>query len=271
MSEIDGNASEYARASIKLTCIFPGDETNSIATGFFQKRDGRTFLVSNWHVFSGKDCFTLKCLKDTGAFPIAFEFEAIHSIREMEGMGTHEFVTERITIDICADEFGSEPMWIQHPAGPQVDLAAIDVTERISDLGRIWYAGAKDIGLEMNLRPASELFIIGYPKGLDVQHGLPVWKRASVASEPGYQVDGRNQVLVDSATREGMSGSPVYQLVTLPTKKANGKIVDQFITKFIGIYSGRYGVRDEFEAQIGRVILRKELDEVLSTPASAYV
>lgn len=44
-------------------------------------------------------------------------------------------------------------------------------------------------------------YVLGYPKGLHGGDDFPVWKRASIASEPDLDIDGLPKVLVDTATR----------------------------------------------------------------------
>ena len=56
------------------------------------------------------------------------------------------------------------------------------------------------------------MFVLGYPKGISGGRGFPIWKRASIATEPDIQHDGLPKLLVDTATREGMSGAPVVAI-----------------------------------------------------------
>jgi len=55
-----------------------------------------------------------------------------------------------------------------------------------------------------------DAFILGFPKGIAHQQLLPIWKRGSIATEPEIpREDDLPVFLVDTATREGMSGAPV--------------------------------------------------------------
>lgn len=59
-------------------------------------------------------------------------------------------------------------------------------------------------------RVATEVFMLGYPKGLTLQGSIPVWKPGSIASEPLFAIlDGAPAFFVDALTRDGMSGAPV--------------------------------------------------------------
>ena len=53
------------------------------------------------------------------------------------------------------------------------------------------------------------LLVLGFPMNLSHEEILPIWKRASVATEPDIPHDNLPVFLIDTATREGMSGAPV--------------------------------------------------------------
>jgi len=86
-----------------------------------------------------------------------------------------------------------------------------------------------------------EVFVLGYPFGqLAIRLSpLPIWKRASIATELAYLVEELPMFLVDTATRMGMSGSPVVF------------ILGEF-QQFLGVYSGRIGAEDLGDVQLGR-------------------
>ena len=105
---------------------------------------------------------------------------------------------------------------------------------------------------------------------------LPIWKRGSLASEPDFDQRGLPLLYIDTATRPGMSGSPVYSAVSgawwpegSPHVPQNLKI--GHVLAFLGIYSGR--VKDpeprsmredlEFYAQIGLVWKERALVEII--------
>jgi hypothetical protein len=52
----------------------------------------------------------------------------------------------------------------------------------------------------MQVSIGSDAFILGYPFGINVST-LPIWKRASIASEPGVAVGGQPCFYVDTASR----------------------------------------------------------------------
>jgi hypothetical protein len=61
----------------------------------------------------------------------------------------------------------------------------------------------QEVGLEVCA--GMDCFILGFPENLIGAANTPIWKRASIASEPYQQFP----YYVDSATRKGMSGAPV--------------------------------------------------------------
>jgi hypothetical protein len=109
--------------------------------------------------------------------------------------------------------------------------------------------------------------IVGYPRGLNAQGIWPIWKRGTIAAEPHIaRHDGLPIYLVDAATREGMSGSPVYLYsFGVAASGTNIAVFAGAAAQFIGVYSGRYGA--EADMQLGRVWKRELLDEMCNAPA----
>jgi len=105
-------------------------------------------------------------------------------------------------------------------------------------------------------RIGMQIFILGYPFGR-VGIGLPVWKQATLASEPYFSASKHQRYLiVDSASRPGMSGSPVIQRAhgQIELENGYGRVANgDGAVNFIGIYSGRFHTNDPSDAQLGRV------------------
>jgi hypothetical protein len=110
-----------------------------------------------------------------------------------------------------------------------------------------------------------DAFILGYPFEIDVLT-LPIWKRASIASEPGLPVGGQPYFFVDTASRAGMSGSPVILRSWGGFQHDEGGMVSGpgSATKFIGVYSGRIGAQDELKAQLGIVWRAEVVDQIVA-------
>jgi hypothetical protein len=97
-----------------------------------------------------------------------------------------------------------------------------------------------------------DVFILGYPFGFGPA-GLPIWKRGSIASEPDLAAAGQLHILVDTASRPGMSGSPVIRRSwgTHMLENNNVSLGTGSATKFVGVYSGRLATIDPLDAQLG--------------------
>lgn len=88
-----------------------------------------------------------------------------------------------------------------------------------------------------------------------------------MAAEPHIKrMDNEPIYLVDAATREGMSGSPVYLYSQGVAQLEDGSfaIHDGPVAKMIGVYAGRVG--NELDMQLGRVWTREVLDEMCGNP-----
>jgi hypothetical protein len=99
------------------------------------------------------------------------------------------------------------------------------------------------------------------------QQRLPIWKRASIGTEPLIDLDGVPKVMIDTATREGMSGSLVLARHDLsgPYTKKDGTTVQSFRTRLdqvLGVYSGRIGEKD-IKAQLGIVWKARVINEII--------
>jgi hypothetical protein len=162
------------------------------------------------------------------------------------------------------DALLSSASWSQHPQfGQSVDIGLFRVgdipTPPVRDL--LDPDGHDD---QMWVDLGGELFLPGYPLGITAGAGLPIWKRASLASSTEFG-DGIDKfVLVDTASREGMSGAPCLAIsnreyyrraADAPTMTT---IQRSLSWRLLGIYSGRLNPSDSFEAQLG-LVWRKEL------------
>ena len=74
-------------------------------------------------------------------------------------------------------------------------------------------------------------------------------------------------MLVDTASRSGMSGSPVILTRTGIHNSHEGKLTTESfigtVSSFVGVYSGRVGPKHETEAQLGIVWRKEVIEEIL--------
>lgn len=227
----------------------------SNATCFFYIFREQYFLITNYHVVSGKNSITNELLSEKCAVPNKL---SVRVFRNQE-----ELAWEFIDFDVV--DQNDKKLWFEHAEhGRIVDVVALPIklpdhlkVVTIKEAGEIFNDATKaEVG--------QDLFIIGYPFGISGGTNLPIWKRASVASEPQLDVDGLPKLYVDTASRSGMSGSPVV----MKSRRGNGVGDDKgnmswYFTKLIGIYSGRIGAEDELKAQLGIVWKESVIEEII--------
>ncbi len=117
---------------------------------------------------------------------------------------------------------------------------------------------------DLAVRIGMDVYILGYPFG-NQPPGFPVWKRGSIASEPDLTKIGAGYMLVDTASRPGMSGAPVIRR-SWGTHLLEGDAISTDSTpqsKFIGVYSGRLRTDDPSDAQIGMVWPASDIDDII--------
>jgi hypothetical protein len=113
-----------------------------------------------------------------------------------------------------------------------------------------------------------DCYVLGYPEGMIGPGWTPNWKRGSIATEPDYDFRNMPGFLIDTATRSGMSGSPVivrHNGVFNPSGASHitPDAVIGTVSKFVGVYSGRLG-DDEMGVQL-RIVWRADVLEDVVT------
>lgn len=164
------------------------------------------------------------------------------------------------------------PIWFEHPElGSKSDVIAIRA-QKPELILQYWHQAANRVGKDnIPIEPGTLIFVIGYPSSLSTGPGLPLWKSGYLASEPMFDIriqanlseiggmKGGSSLpgfFIDTLTRQGMSGSPVFarfcgtwdeqnpydrninSLLKNPSKHDHVYFAQEGI-KFIGCYSGR--------------------------------
>jgi Trypsin-like peptidase domain len=231
---------------------------------------GRDYLVTNWHVLSMRNFFAPeKNLRSDGGRP--------NRLRAMFNVKTGSFARHRLEFSIRDEDH--RPLWLVH-CNRKVDIAVLPVevaARPINDPNHPFrlplYPINELANAKLRIAIGMEVFILGYPFDIELP-GYPVWKRGSIASEPelaslasalGSAVKQSEYMLVDTASRPGMSGAPVIR-----RSWSNHDIepdfvatVDTPIDRFIGVYSGRAHT-DHPEAQIGLVWNGSLIEEIIA-------
>ncbi len=209
--------------------IFHNDTEIGGATGFVLEKNDKHYLVTNRHV-------VLACAQDQnptniGGWICANKLAIFHN--RLNHPGEWLWVGEDLF-----DEH-SNKRWSEHPTlGSAADLVALPLKHS---------ENVQFYPLDMELRktdvvvgPADSVSIVGFPFGLAQQGGLPVWKTGTVASDLDIDYRGKPIFLVDTTSRPGMSGSPVWALRSGAYRGSDGRLkmgTSGPMKRFLGVYS----------------------------------
>ena len=248
-------------AHLKLWRQFDdGNRTEAAtATGFLWSHNGRKFLVTNLHNVTGKN-------PRSGEFIGSFAPNRV----EVSIWGSADFSSDRaksslqtMTIDL---DLNGEQVWYQHKDNGLVDIACIPISFIYANEMREIALNEIPLLEDYRVRMGSDCFILGFPEGLSGPLKTPIWKRASVASEPdlAFQSEEPN-FLVDTIGNRGLSGAPViavgYGLI--PNNAPNTIVGTGDWAAFLGVYSGRMS-ETGIGSQLGRVWPAQLVSEVCS-------
>lgn len=227
----------YSLASVPIEMFF-NDEPLATGTAFFWREDGRNYLITNWHNLSGRDPESGQCLdKKRSGVPNRIRV----SFNKVGKPG------EKLLEFLPIWDPNGDPLWlVDKVRGRQVDVAALPVAgDTQVELYPINWLPQEPMFIKVGM----DVFILGYPLGITAAR-LPIWKRGSIAHELDVREEISPYYLVDTASRKGMSGSPVILRKWGSIEHFQG---DKVRTTILGIYSGRIGVSDEDDVQLGKV------------------
>ena len=259
---------ELTHVPIHITTRFEDAELG-IGTAFFYSFDGKDYLITNWHIVTGRYPLDNSVISSTGGIPDNLVVRLPYQEELESGVNIRKWVPKILKLYKDADR--QEPIWLEHPVhGCRVDAIAIEIEELSTT--RAVQANAESLDLSnLRLFPGMDVFVLGYPRGISGGGRFPLWKRGSIASEPDIHIDDLPKMYIDTATREGMSGSPVFaqesglwapEGAKLPEGGVFGKA-----NRFLGVYSGRVG-DDPFLAQLGIVWKEEAVSDILESKHS---
>lgn len=265
---MDSYLSNPWNKGVALLVMHYGGQELSTGSCFFWSHASRTFLVTNWHNLAGRNPLTDQLISKTGAIPDRVTFGAFKRVSEANAQGHYRLAYVQMEVILCKSDH-SEPAWFEHPTfGRRVDVAAIDVTTQVAGLQ---VATVNTLEADARLDPfaSQDVFVIGFPFGLIANAPAPIWKRGTVALDPTFNPEGLPKMLVDTATREGMSGSVVtarHVIVNRNYPKKDGTMSEPMLFAemdlVLGIYSGRH-YPDLEKAQLGIVWKRSAIEETV--------
>ncbi len=217
------------------------------ATGFIVVHHERYYLITNWHVVTGRNAESNQVLSNLG---IADPDRITIWFHSNKKLGVWHPKTE-----LLLNPDGSRK-WLEHPLGRKVDVVALPITN-IADV--VIYK--LDLGLastDLIVSPSEPVSILGFPLGMSSLGMFPIWKTGHIASEVTAGYRGQPIFLVDATTKPGMSGSPVIAR-RIGMRTTSKGITTGSAPKFLGVYSGRI----HEAADIGLVWKPEVLNDIL--------
>jgi len=234
--------------------MFYNETELAIGTGFFYEVGSEFFLLTARHNVTGRHAITNKPLHSSSAVP-----NRIHAV-----LWSGEPHVNWKSGEVALYDDDGIPDWYEHPVhGSSVDAVAIPVTS-LDQRVRIYPANKLALD-DIPFSPGMDVFVLGYPRAMTGGGYLPVWKRGSLAAEPDVEIDALPKTLIDTATREGISGALVIAQ-RMQSALKEGPLADNTIfgecRRILGLYSGRVG-DDEYQAQLGIVWKERALMETI--------
>lgn len=236
--------------SLAITALAQ-DQPISTASAFVITHAGSHYLITNWHVVTGRNPETNKPLSSTAAVPDALAVLHLVPDQDLSWAWRTEPLYDK----------ANNPLWLEHPHyGQKVDVVALPLTQT-TDVELYPYDLANP-GPSIVHGPSDLASIIGFPFGMTGGGALGIWVQGTIATEPAIDYDDLPQFLIDSRTRKGQSGSPVILYRTNGYFTENGSMINNGVpaTRFLGIYSGRINE----ESDLGRVWKSLTLAQILS-------
>ena len=256
------------------------------ATGFLYEHENRTFVVTNWHVVTGRDPRDRSIIHENrrlSACPTKLGCRIIERVQDTEN-GLAVTRVQGHFIELFSDGM---PMWYEHPEyGHRCDVVAIPIDADAAMLTRAVHLAVNRVDEgRIPLMPGETVFILGYPIGIGSAGGFPIWKSGYVASEPELPVSipfkaGTDETTIDkrwvpafyidSSTRQGMSGAPVIAKYTGMWDPGDPYGSDDLLSddhvigsaaEFLGCYSGRV-LSSELEAGLGICWRKSAIEEI---------
>ena len=224
---------------IEALIQFPDCEEKSCghATASVVTQNSEYFLVTNYHVVSGRRSTTNSLINDNGGLPTHLRCH-FHG----KTLGTWEpRVLPLYNGD--GDPNSDNPLWRTFTISGSSSFRYADVA--VLPLAELGLASLYPISMEnkdqIKTSPCSRASVVGFPGARRSYKFFPIFVTGYVASEPELPYDDMPIMLVNATTTDGMSGSPVFQIEDGSYQNQNGATVYNAgrFSKFLGIYSGR--------------------------------
>lgn len=225
------------------------DTVVGTASGFFWHHSGRDWIVTNWHVVSGRNIFT-KALAPNGLIPRKIRVYGwvikhiagvqISTSRQIFTYTLPDVVIEKLSVPVQVN--GKEVDIFALPLPPNFAMRKeLPTGQAMNGWGTVKACVNQIEQDKINSEAGDDCMVVGYP--LKNHTGLlyPIWKRGSISTDTAFSIDDAPAFLVDAATSSGMSGSPVFRRIVGATEinKATQVISEHKGYQFVGVYAGR--------------------------------
>lgn len=216
---------EFSIKSLHIEIYLDANQIAS-ATGFVIKEADSYYLITNWHVVTGRNPkdnqpLSRSAIADPNIIKVWFNGEKL-------GQWTQK------TISIINEN--GQKLWLEHEKGREVDIVAIPIT--VSSDIKIYDIDLALADFDLMIYPSEAVSIIGFPQGISSAGKLPIWKTGHIASDIDIDWNDKPSFLIDATTKSGMSGSPVIAKRVCIYQTSAGNNIGNAV-KFLGIYSGR--------------------------------
>jgi len=259
---------------IELLSLDGGNSILSHASGFFWVKDGLTYLVTNFHVFSGRNFFTGEILGSMGFVPKLFRIYGNINFYNEKGMSILRISKIFELSDSATEYFSSLDNMLKNGA----DIVAVPIPNNIVPTNEV--VDKSDIGLgEINIscalnehlykripsKSGDDVYLPGYPLRNYNGSVLPIWRRGSLATESLIGMGSYPAFLVDASVTPAMSGSPVLRSAEFLSVSDSGGSVVRSETYFdlVGVYAGRLQSADLEKTNLGYAWFSGEIDRVI--------
>jgi len=214
--------------SLHLDC-YSRAKRIGVGTGFIVANNKTNYLITNWHVVTGRNPDNGQPLVNTGGT----DPDTMRIWYHATQLGSWLHKNERLL-----DETTGTPIWKEHSRGREIDVIALPLTNHQDT--KVYPLNLALTNTDLIISPSEPVSIVGFPYGIAAAGKFPIWKTGNVASDVDLDYDRKPVFLVDATTKPGMSGSPVFA-----RRKGFRQTSTGWVTRggdsirFLGVYSGR--------------------------------
>jgi len=249
---------DLSYTSIPITMYFDETRQNlASGTGVIYERNEKFYLITNWHNVTGLNPITKEHLGNNGGIPDVI-------VLTLQTQKKPFIKWDNFTFNLYDENKNAD--WYVHPKHKElVDVVAIEL--EIDESFKGIFHPINNIKFDdFKLEISDDVFILGFPYKIKGGGQFPIWKKGSIATEPDIDFERLPKMFIDTASRPGMSGSPVIFRRTGIHQFTNEQKKPDFILGriqgFVGIYSGRVIGKTELDAQLGIVWKKEVIDEI---------